>query len=67
MSPWIDRFFRNDRTYIVPNGVGIAFGVLFFSLLFVGAALNRPLLQLIGFMIAIPYLSAMVQSNSNIN
>jgi uncharacterized protein (DUF58 family) len=66
MSRWIERFFKSDRTYIVPNGTGIAFGALFFSLLFVGAAWNRPLLQLIGFMIAIPYLSAMVQSNNNI-
>ena len=66
MFRWIDRFVRNDRTYIVPNGAGVAFGFLFFILLFMGAALNRPLLQLIGFMIAIPYLSAMVQSNSNV-
>lgn len=66
MSRWSDRIFRSDRTYIVPNGAGIAFGGLFFLLLFLGAALNRPLLQLIGFMIAIPYLSAMVQSNGNV-
>ena len=66
MFRWIDRFVRSDRTYIVPNGAGVAFGSLFFILLFMGAALNRPLLQLIGFMIAIPYLSAMVQSNSNV-
>lgn len=66
MFPWIERFLKSDRTYIIPNGAGVAFGSLFFCLLFAGAALNRPLLQLIGFMIAIPYLSAMVQSNNNL-
>jgi uncharacterized protein (DUF58 family) len=66
MFRWIDRFLPSDRTYIVPNVAGLAFGVLFFSLLFIGAAINRPLVQLIGFMIAIPYLSTMVQSNANV-
>jgi uncharacterized protein (DUF58 family) len=66
MSRWIDRFLQSERTYIIPNGTGLAFGALFFSLLFIGAALNRPLIQLIGFMIAIPYLSTMVQSNANL-
>jgi uncharacterized protein (DUF58 family) len=66
MSPWIDRFFRPGRTFIVPNGAGLSFALLFFSLLFLGAALNRPLLQLVGLMISIPYLSGMVQSNSNL-
>jgi uncharacterized protein (DUF58 family) len=66
MFRWIERFLKKGRTYIIPNGSGFAFGLLFFALLFTGAALNLPLIQLAGFLISILYLSGMVQSNTNL-
>ncbi len=66
MSRWISQFFRENRTYIIPNWSGIGLGSLFFACLFCGAIFNHPPVQFFGLILAILYLSGMVQSNSNL-
>jgi hypothetical protein len=66
MSQWISRFLRENRTYIIPNWNGIGLGLLFFACLFCGALFNHPPVQFFGLILAILYLSGMVQSNSNL-
>jgi uncharacterized protein (DUF58 family) len=67
MSKWSKALFKSERTFIVPNTVGLLLGLIFFVCLFTGALFNRPVLQLFGLTIAILYLSGMVQTNSNLN